>query len=56
VSKSQIKKWESFKTNLESGIAYYQKLGTEKHFGNTFQKELLKYDLDLKLLQIPVLA
>ncbi|MGB3144844.1 MAG: hypothetical protein WBB24_12115 [Maribacter sp.] len=54
VTAKQIKKWDTFKSNLLSGISYYQDLfiASTAADGKTIQKELLVYKEELNAVQL----
>lgn len=59
ITKSQVKKWESFKGNLLKGIAYYEELFAEtNHFKpklDSIFSDLKSFKLKLEKIKIPQL-
>ncbi|MFD2432952.1 hypothetical protein ACFSO9_04985 [Mesonia maritima] len=58
ISAKHLKKWERFKVNLTSGIAYYQQLfqPVQSSEYKEIQQELLRYKEELMTLATPVLT
>lgn len=56
----QIKKWNSFKSNLTEGIKYYQDLFSKTDFFKEerakIQKQIEQYQLELNKIEIPTLV
>ena len=59
ISAPQIKKWNTFKNNLQVGIEYYQnKFATNAYFSthlNEIKEKLEKYKVELTAIEIPKL-
>lgn len=60
LTKSQIKKWESFKENLLKGISYYEDLFEQTHFfKSNFSKiksQLSNFKININAINIPTLS
>ncbi|QIG89108.1 hypothetical protein G6R40_05220 [Chryseobacterium sp. POL2] len=60
LTKSQIKKWESFKENLLKGISYYEDLFEQTHFfKSNFSKiksQLSDFKININAINIPTLS
>ena len=55
INATQIKKWQTFKNNLITGIEYYQELFSSETPFTNIQNRLLSYKKELVATQIPTL-